>query len=237
MASSSLLLQLPPPPSRVQIRTQNPQRLRTAVITMRDRAKNRKPTQRGRYLSVEAIQAVQSLKLSKINGGDSTGRVIGSRIRRLLKRDMVAVLRELLSQGEGMLVLQVFEEVRKEDWYKPQLSIYTDMITVLARNKLIDKVEQICSYLKMERLEPDTEGYNSLLGTLLEFGFNHTAMDCFRLMKLWECEPEESTYRILINGLESNGEMDLSTAVRHEAEEYFGGQLGFLEEKEEMVLS
>lgn len=160
-----------------------------------------------------------------------------SKVQRLVKRDLVSVLKELLNQGEGILALQVFEEVRKEHWYKPQLSVYVDMITVLANNGLHEKVEHICSYLLRECLEPDTEGFNMLLRTLLNFGFNHAAMDCFRLMKLWESEPDESTFRILIHGLESNGEIDLSVAVKHEAEKYFDGHLEFLEEKEEAVLT
>ncbi|RWV77807.1 hypothetical protein GW17_00061320, partial [Ensete ventricosum] len=82
------------------------------TIVMRDRAKNRKPTQRGRYLSTEAIQAVQALKraigtVGGGHGGDSLERVLAAKVRRLIKGDMVAVLRELQSQGEGLLVLQV----------------------------------------------------------------------------------------------------------------------------------
>ncbi|XP_010932093.1 pentatricopeptide repeat-containing protein At1g62350 isoform X2 [Elaeis guineensis] len=207
----------------------------TKVITMRDRSKNRKPTQRGRYLSIEAIQAVQALKRAKISGGDSLHRVLESKVRRLIKADMVAVLRELQSQGEGLLALQVFEEVRKEHWYKPQLLVYADMIKVLASNDLLEKVELICSYLKKEHLEADTEGFNLLLKTLLEFGFTHSAMDCYRLMKLWDSEPDESTFRILINGLESKGEMDLSIALRQEGEMYFGRPLEFSEKTEEMA--
>lgn len=111
------------------------------------------------------------------------------------------------------------------------------MITVLANNGLHENVRHVCSYLLKECLEPDTEGFNMLLRTLLNFGFNHTAMDCFRLMKLWESEPDESTFRILVHGLESKGEMDLSIAVKHEADKYFDGQLEFLEEKEETVLN
>lgn len=203
---------------------------------MRDRSKNRKPTQRGRYLSIEGIQVVQALKRAKISGGDSLDRALESKVRRLVKFDMIAVLRELLRQGEALLSLQVFEEVRKEYWYKPQLTVYVDIIRVLASNDLPEKVEQVCSYLKMECLEADTEGFNVLLSSLLEFGFTRTAMDCFRLMKLWESEPDESTFRILINGLESKGEIDLSTAIRQEAENFFGGPLEFLEEREEVVL-
>uniref|UniRef100_A0A1D1Y6F0 Pentatricopeptide repeat-containing protein At2g35130 n=1 Tax=Anthurium amnicola TaxID=1678845 RepID=A0A1D1Y6F0_9ARAE len=109
------------------------------------------------------------------------------------------------------------------------------MITVLARNGLLKQIELVCSFLKMESWGPDTEGFNSLLRTLLHLGFIHTTMDCFRLMKLWESDPDESTFRILINGLESKGEMYISVTVREEAQKLFGTSLHFLEEDEEMV--
>lgn len=111
------------------------------------------------------------------------------------------------------------------------------MITVLASNGLYKEVDQICSYLKKEQWEADTEGFNSLLKTLFEFGFTQTAMDCFRLMKLWESEPDDLTYRILIHGLESKGEADLSVTIREEAKEHFGETLDFLDEKEETAPS
>lgn len=77
------------------------------TTTMRDRAKNRKPTQRGRYLSIEAIQAVQALKRSGSVLGDPLERVLAGKVRRLIKGDMVAVLLELQSQREGLLALKV----------------------------------------------------------------------------------------------------------------------------------
>ncbi|WOK95405.1 pentatricopeptide repeat-containing protein [Canna indica] len=210
------------------------------TTTMRDRAKNRKPTQRGRYLSTEAIQAVQALKrASGVGSNDrcSLERVLAAKVRRLIKGDMVAVLRELQSQGEGLLALEVFEEVRKEHWYKPQLSLYNDMIRVLASCSLTEKVEHVLSYLKMEHLDADTEGFNLLLRTLLDFGYIQPAMECFRLMKLWESEPDLSTYVILINGLKAKEEIDLSNLVRQEAEQHFGESLEFLEQNEETVLT
>lgn len=195
---------------------------------MRDRSKNRKPTQRGRYLSIEGIQAVQALKRANVNGhDDAVARAIETKVRRLVKFDLIAVLRELQTQGEALLAFQVFKELRREHWYKPKVSIYVDMISVLAKNGLHEKVEQACSYLKMERLEPDTEGFNLLLNTLLEHGFTQTALDCFRLMKLWESEPDEFTYRILLDGLKCHGDNDASIAVRDEAERQLGGPLEF----------
>lgn len=94
---------------------------RAMEIKMRDRSKNRKPLQRGRMLSIEAIQAVQALKRanpllpppspsSSSTSSSSSAqldRVIDSKFRRLLKFDMVAVLRELLRQNECSLALKV----------------------------------------------------------------------------------------------------------------------------------
>lgn len=94
---------------------------RAMEIKMRDRSKNRKPLQRGRMLSIEAIQAVQALKranpllpptptTSSSTSSSSSpllNRVIDTKFRRLLKFDMVAVLRELLRQNECSLSLKV----------------------------------------------------------------------------------------------------------------------------------
>ncbi|KAF3651794.1 putative cellulose synthase-like protein D4-like [Capsicum annuum] len=80
-------------------------------IGMRDRSKNRKPLQKGRNLSIEAIQAVQALKrvASKNDDAVAVEQVFNSKIRRLLKSDMIAVLRELLRQNQCLLALKVSE--------------------------------------------------------------------------------------------------------------------------------
>ncbi|KAK1305786.1 hypothetical protein QJS10_CPA10g00067 [Acorus calamus] len=88
------------------------------------------------------------------------------------------------------------------------------MITVLASNGLYEKVKVLCSYLKSEDLEADIEGFNYVLVTLMDFGITKTAMECFRMIKLVGWEPDESTFKILINGLESNGESNVSEFVR-----------------------
>ncbi|MQL69627.1 hypothetical protein Taro_001937 [Colocasia esculenta] len=87
------------------------------TVTMRDRSKNRRPLQKGRNLSIEAIQAVQALKRARFHGrpGVYTGggspadldRVLESKVRRLIKFDMMAVLGELQQQNEAFLALQV----------------------------------------------------------------------------------------------------------------------------------
>ncbi|XXG57473.1 hypothetical protein AAC387_Pa03g4615 [Persea americana] len=207
------------------------------VITMSNRRKERRPLQRGR-ISTETIQAVQALKRAK-NDPHLLHRIFDSKIRRLIKFDLIALLRELQRQNEPFLSLQVFEEIRKEYWYKPQVSVYADMVAVVASNGLFEKVHLLFSYLRAEILNADAdadveaEGFNVLLTTLMEFGIYEVVMECFQLMKEVGCEPDNSTFRILINGFESKGEMDLSAIVRQEAEKYFGESLEFLLEKEE----
>ncbi|KAL0736258.1 hypothetical protein Bca4012_012468 [Brassica carinata] len=215
---------------------------RAMVIKMRDRSKNRKPLQRGRMLSIEAIQAVQSLKRAKTpppttspSSSSMLDRVIDSKIRRLLKFDMVAVLRELLRQNECSLALKVFEEIRKEYWYKPQVRLYADMITVMADNTFLEEVNHLYVAMKSENgLMADVESFNTLLVVLLNHKLFELVMDCYAFMQSIGYEPDRSSFRILVQGLESNGEMGLSGIVRQDALEYYGESLEFTEEIEDI---
>nr|VDD20349.1 unnamed protein product [Brassica rapa] len=211
---------------------------RAMVIKMRDRSKNRKPLQRGRMLSIEAIQAVQALKranppppsTSPSSSSSMLDRVIDSKIRRLLKFDMVAVLRELLRQNECSLSLKVFEEIRKEYWYKPQVRLYADMITVMADNSLIEELYYLYAAMKSEKgLAADTESFNTLLVILLNHKLFELVMDCYAFMQSIGYEPDRTSFRILVQGLESNGETALSGIVRQDAHEYYGESLEFNE--------
>lgn len=74
---------------------------------MRDRSNNRKPLQKGRNLSIEAIQTVQALKRAKASSPLELEAALETSFRRLLKIDMMAVLRELLRQNQCYLALKV----------------------------------------------------------------------------------------------------------------------------------
>lgn len=102
---------------------------------------------------------------------------------------------------------------------------------MLASKGLRSDVDKACSYLKREQLEPDTEGFNLLLKALMDAGFTQLSMDCFRLMKLWDSNPDRITYKTLIKGLESLGKMELCAGIRLEAENDYGS-LDFLDEEE-----
>lgn len=111
------------------------------------------------------------------------------------------------------------------------------MVTALGSNGLLEKVEVIITELKAETsLDPDVEGFNALLECLMELNLAGLAMECFYLMKSLPCDPDRVTYRTLINGLETQGEMDLLAAVQEEARKEYG-DLNFFEEEETIRIS
>lgn len=111
--------------------------------------------------------------------------------------------------------------------------MYAELISVLGSNELIDKLELVFRKLEKEvSLDPDTEGFNAVLESLLSFGIIGLSMECYYLMKSKGCEPDRSTFKILTSGLESKGETSLSVTVRKEAEKFYGSSLEFLEEND-----
>lgn len=114
------------------------------------------------------------------------------------------------------------------------------MVTVLASNGLVEHVELLIqSYLKTEagHLGPEIEGFNALFKALLSSNHTKLAMECYSLMKQVGCEPDKSSFKILITGLESKGETGLSVIIRQVAQMYFGESQEFLDEEEEMTVS
>lgn len=131
--------------------------------------------------------------------------------------------------------LQVFEDIRKEYWYKAQVLLYAEMFSVFAGNGLFEDVKLLYLYLRTEdNIEPHLEGFNSVLRTFISFSLVELATDCYYFMKEIGCEPDRSSFRILINGLESMGEQVASAKLSEEAQKYYG-DLEFLQETEEMI--
>ena len=101
-------------PSLLQLESAGTRKNRqgTCRITMRDRSSNRRPLQKGRNLSIEAIQTIQALKRANKTKTEEEPsslleQVFVSKFKRLLKLDMMAVLKELIRQNECFLALKV----------------------------------------------------------------------------------------------------------------------------------
>ncbi|XP_031478936.1 pentatricopeptide repeat-containing protein At1g62350-like [Nymphaea colorata] len=187
----------------------------------------RRPLWRGRVMSTETIQAVQSLKLAK-HSPDKLASVFGSSIGRLIKSDLLATLAELQRQNEFELAIMVFDFLRKESWYRPDLSLYSDMLFMLGKNKLVEMAEELFAELKSEGLGPDTRAYTEMIGAFLQAGMVDKAMEAYRLMKEGGCEPDKLTLTILIRNLEKMGDKQLALDVKKECAEYMDFPQRFL---------
>lgn len=195
--------------------------LKHVVCGLRDNNRPRKPLWRGRIMTTEAIQAVQALKRANKYSQDKVDHVCITRVSRLLKDDLLAALSELQRQNEYELAIKIFDLVRKEVWYKPDIYLYADMIMLMARNKLIDKAEELFSLLKEEGLDPDTRVCTELLGGYTCAGMIEKAMEIYEMMKVQSgCKPNELTFTILLNSLERVEERVLANVVRKDAFEY-----------------
>ncbi|KAK2971324.1 hypothetical protein RJ640_013425 [Escallonia rubra] len=184
----------------------------TINITCGLRNGPKKSLWRSRVLSTEAIQAVQCLKLAKSPA--RMEEVFSSRISRLLKADLC----------------QVFDFLRREAWYEPHLSLFSDMICMLGKQKLIGTVEELFSILLKEGLTPDTRAYTELIGAYLRVNKVEKAVETYEWMKASGCVPDKLTLTILIRNLESMGEEELAATIKGDSAKYLDSPKRFLTE-------
>ncbi|XP_047319162.1 protein THYLAKOID ASSEMBLY 8-like, chloroplastic [Impatiens glandulifera] len=193
------------------------------------RGGTRKPLWRKRVLSSEAIQAVHSLKLAK--SPLKLQQVFSSKIGRLLKADLLDALTELQRQNEMELALKVFEFVKKEEWYEPDTSLFSNMIMILGKNKQIEMAEKLFrEMVREEGLKPDTSVYTEMIGAYLRIGMVTKAMEMYEEMKVSGCPPDKLTLTILIRNLEAFGEEEHLAFVKRECDQYVDLPRKFLEE-------
>ncbi|XP_015056959.1 protein THYLAKOID ASSEMBLY 8-like, chloroplastic [Solanum pennellii] len=190
----------------------------------------RKPMWRSRVLSSEAIQAVQSVKLAK--SADKLEEMLKNKLSRLLKADVLDTLNELQRQNEVHLALKVFNFVRNEEWYTPDLSVFNSMIMMLGKNKFIEMAEQLFVHMIKEGLHPDSRTYTELIGAYFRVDLIEKAMEMYELMKISGFCPDKLTMSILIRNLEKAEEKELVVRVKNECANYIDYPEKFLKEIE-----
>ncbi|XP_022722260.1 pentatricopeptide repeat-containing protein At1g62350-like [Durio zibethinus] len=199
-----------------------------STVTCGLRGGTRKPLRSSRVLSTEAIQAVHSLKLAKSNS--KLQHVFSTRLSRLLKSDLLDTLDELQRQNEFHLAVKVFEFVRKEVWYKPDMPLYCDMIQLLGKNRMTEMAEQLFTELENDGLKPDTRAFTEMIGAYLKMGMTEKAMETYEKLKASGCSPDKFTFTILIRNLENAGKEELSAVLKNDCTEFLEYPERFLED-------
>ncbi|KAH6766263.1 Pentatricopeptide repeat superfamily protein [Perilla frutescens var. hirtella] len=177
-----------------------------------------------KLIGKEAIFVILGMKRFK-DDSEKLDKFIKTHALRLLKLDMVAVLNELERQGEVSLAVKMFMVIRKQDWYKPDVYLYKDLIVALARRKKMDDAMDLWQNMREENLFPDSQTYTEVIRGFLQYGSPADAMNIYEDMKKSPDPPEQLPFRILLKGLLPHPL--LRNQVKQEFEEFFPDQRVF----------
>ncbi|XP_054795173.1 pentatricopeptide repeat-containing protein At1g62350-like isoform X3 [Prosopis cineraria] len=128
-------------------------------------------------------------------------RFIRSHVSRLLKSDLVAVLAEFQRQDQVFLCMKLYEIVRKEIWYRPDMFFYRDMLMMLARNKRVEEIKRVWEDLKREEVLFDQHTFGDIIRTCLDSGLPSEAMNVYEEMRQSPDPPLSLPFRVILKGL------------------------------------
>ncbi|KAF8669200.1 hypothetical protein HU200_051530 [Digitaria exilis] len=153
-----------------------------------------------KLIGKEALFAIQGLKRFK-GDEEKLADFVRRYVARLLKADKLAVLGELERQEEVDLAVKMFRIIQKEDWYKPDIYMYKDLIIALAKCKKMEEAMVIWGNMRDENLFPDSQTYAEVIRGFLRYGSPSDAMNIYEDMKKSPDPPEELPFRVLLKGL------------------------------------
>ncbi|KAJ4834105.1 hypothetical protein Tsubulata_041492 [Turnera subulata] len=224
-------------PSPTQHHFHRKSRATFAPVRCGNSRSNRGPLVRGRILSTEAILAIQSLKRAASRTNTTSPPPPPPNLTRLLKRDLLAVLRELLRQDQCTLGLQVLYTLRSE--YPPGgdeqdrdafLALYADVINCLSRNAMFDRVEGLLDELEtaireMSAAPPreglrgggEKKGLEKVVRAVVEAGRRDLTVGIVGVLRRCGCgdtwTADEYLVQVLVKGLKGIGEVEMASRV------------------------
>lgn len=128
-------------------------------------------------------------------------RFMRSHVSRLLKSDLLAVLAEFQRQDQVFLCMKLYDVVRKEIWYRPDMFFYRDMLMMLARNKKVDEAKQVWADLKREEVLFDQHTFGDIMRAFLDSGLPSEAMNIYEEMRSSPDPPLSLPFRVILKGL------------------------------------
>lgn len=155
---------------------------------------------RKKEMGKEGLIIVKELKRLKSNRV-RLDRFMETQVSRLLKLDLFAVLAEFQRQDQVFLSIKIYEKVRKEIWYRPDMFLYRDMLMMLARNKEVVETKRVWKDLKREQLLFDQHTYGDIVRCFLDNGLETEAMEIYEDMRQSRDPPLSLPYRVILKGL------------------------------------
>lgn len=155
---------------------------------------------KNKIMGREGLLVVKELKRLK-KDNERVQKFMKTHVARLLKSDLLAVLAEFQRQDEIFLALKIFDAVRKEIWYKPDMFLYKDMLITLARNKKGEEAMQVWKDMKAENIHVDQHTYADIIRVFLDHGSPLEAINLYEEMRQSPDLPLVLPYRVILKGL------------------------------------
>ncbi|KAI4373645.1 hypothetical protein MLD38_011751 [Melastoma candidum] len=155
---------------------------------------------RKKEIGKEGLIAAKELKRLQSNPV-RLDRFIKSHVSRLLKSDLVAVLAELQRQDLVPLSIKLYDVVRQEIWYRPDMFFYRDMLMMLARNKMVEESRRVWDDLKNENVLFDQHTFGDLVRAFSDSGLPSEVMRIYEEMRSSPDPPLSLPFRVILRGL------------------------------------
>ena len=101
----------------------------------------------------------------------------------------------------SVCILQLYDVVRKEIWYRPDMFLFRDMLMMLARNKKVDEANQVWRDLRREEVLFDQHTFGDIIRAFLDNGLPSKAMDIYEEMRQSPDPPISLPFRVILKGL------------------------------------
>ncbi|ESQ32426.1 hypothetical protein EUTSA_v10004021mg [Eutrema salsugineum] len=119
--------------------------------------------------------------------------------KKLLPRTVLESLHERITALRWESALQVFELLREQLWYKPNVGIYVKLIIMLGKCKQPEKAHELFEAMISEGCVVNHEVYTALVSAYSRSGRFDDAFTLLERMKSsHNCQPDVHTYSILI---------------------------------------
>ncbi|KAH7576357.1 hypothetical protein JRO89_XS01G0044100 [Xanthoceras sorbifolium] len=135
----------------------------------------------------EATKAIIDKKRGPINS------------KKLLPRTVLEALHERVTALRWESALKVFELLREQMWYRPNVGVYIKLIVMLGKCKKPEKAHELFQAMIDEGCEVNHQAYTALVSAYGRSGLFNKAFSLLEEMKnIPNCHPDVNTYSILI---------------------------------------
>ncbi|XVE74207.1 hypothetical protein DITRI_Ditri11bG0180200 [Diplodiscus trichospermus] len=119
---------------------------------------------------------------------------------RLWPKAVLEALDAAIKENSWDSALEIFQLLRKQNWYEPRCQTYTKLIMMLGKCKQPEQASLLFETMLSEGLKPTIDVYTALVHAYGKSGFIDRAFTTVEDMKsVSDCKPDVYTYSILIN--------------------------------------